>query len=94
MTIFGQLTASQAILAGYSETLCIECTNNGFQKLTFDNIVVQQERSPCWDSLSIDDSHPHAYKFDFGSVGYLGSAKSFFTNSEELLCPITACALK
>jgi hypothetical protein len=98
------ITADKNVLAGYSYTLCISCTN-GVQTVQETRWVVTLVG--CSSSLTVPSSSPSAKSLTYYSSTssyytsyeiYLDSSGwdysyGYFSNSMSSDCPITSCSL-
>ena len=60
------IKADRTINPGYSDTLCIQCTN-GDQTIDYDGLIVTVAPDPCLTSLSAattTPSNPSTYPYD------------------------------
>ena len=85
-----------AIIAGWTETVCIKCTN-GYQTIYYDNWKATQSPHKCYTALSkATPTNPFTTTYD-GSPSSItvGAASVFFTNaySGTSECAITSCQI-
>ena len=89
------ITASANIEPGYSETICVECSNPG-EILTVDSVVVNQKRD-CLNKLTSNSPLNQTFLFDYNGTQpteLLGDWTFFFTNIEPLCDSSYTCTLK
>ena len=86
------MTGSIDIIPGWSETVCIFCTN----LIEIDDIEIIQSPNPCLTSLA-RNSYPEpespkqiAYS-GVDMVNTVATWSNFFTNSDTDICPMTTC---
>jgi hypothetical protein len=97
------MTAEKDRTAGYSQSLCVSCTN-GAQTITIDDWFVTQTASPCGNILSVPSATPDATTVVYSTTTTSESIypisttwvswNDFFSNTDSTNCPITGCTLK
>jgi hypothetical protein len=90
------MTAEKDRAAGYSQSLCVSCTN-GAQNITIDDWVVTQTASPCASTLTVPSSDPGTlsltYSSSAGNYKHNWYPEEYFSNTDSSNCPITSCTL-
>jgi hypothetical protein len=86
------VTSNKNVLVGWTETVCIECSN-ALQTITFDNYVVTQNRD-CGTALTLVSMPADpVLAYDAVSTASIGQWDSFFANSDATNCAITSCSM-
>ena len=89
------ITASRSVDSGYTETVCIKCTNE-LDTHQIDDIRVEQEPNPCLGSLVAKKqlpSNPQVFNYKRGSTELIANWQDMITNQGGSDCNPTGCGL-
>jgi len=84
-------------MPGWTETICVSCSNAHGDIQDYDNFVVTQIQSPCMTTLTTAATAPTNPTFSFDDVTTIetiGGWTLFVQNSDTTNCPISSCDLK
>jgi hypothetical protein len=84
---------TQSILAGWTETICLSCTNTHDTQATGD-IVIIQSPNLCANSLGLGSpSNPSISAYHASNTATVGTWSTFITSSSST-CDPTSCTLQ
>jgi hypothetical protein len=95
-TSTGAITAAQNIDAGYEETVCIECLNQGGSSITHTIWKVTQDPN-CSTLTPVGSLDPIVFAFDSTATTpttTVYTRTEMFGNIRANVCSITGCVLK
>jgi hypothetical protein len=90
------ITAVIGVEAGWSETICLKCSNGAlYDTETRQNFVITQAQNPCRISLSnlgaAPTSHPTMTYDHLTTTELVGGWSLLFVSSDQTNCAISAC---
>ena len=88
------ITANQNIQNGYTETVCVSCTN-GLDTYSYFNFIVTQIRD-CATALTAKAGATNSFIlfYQAASTGPIGEWTTYFDDADTTNCAITSCVIK
>jgi hypothetical protein len=87
------VTSKQNVDPGFSDTVCIKCSNAAGSTVTYDNWTVAQK--PNCETLAAQSLADKVYDYDTSATSTLVySSNDAFSNSKASDCPVLSCTLK